>query len=115
MHRYSYSEAQLAELITHAAVDAQHGGGSSARPGTGAAAVAVGVSNAPSERKRRRLLDAEHASFAARGEAEAVSSSRGAAGGWSPLETVEERSRRDPDWAAWHYRQAWFLQVRCGY
>lgn len=38
-------------------------------------------------------------------------SSNAAASRRSPLETIEECSRDDPDWAALHHRQAWFLQV----
>ena len=116
-HRYSYSDTQLAELITHAAVAAQWGGRSAGAGGP--VGVGVGISGATPEGKRRRLMGAENASAsssftAPRGEARtlAVSSGRGAAGARSPLETIEERSRHDPDWAAWHYRQAWFLQVK---
>ena len=81
--RYSHCEAHLAELITHAALSEQH----RENPATGAETVAVSV-----REKRRRL---ETALAAAR----------------SPLNSVEERSRNDPDWAAVHHRQAWFLQV----
>lgn len=88
--RYSHSEAQLAEVITYAASAEQRREELSAGNATAAE---------PGADKRRRL-----ACSAPRRPKMAV---------WSPLEAVEERSRNDPDWAAVHYRQAWFLQVRC--
>lgn len=92
---------------------AQRGGGSSADTGTGARAVAAaGIPGAPSEGKRRRLVSTEHRSSTPSAEARAVSGGRIGTGSRSPLESIEERSRQDLDWAAWHHRQAWFLQVR---
>lgn len=85
--RYSHSEAQLVELITHAACVEQRAGA------LGAATMA-----AQSSGKRRRL--------------DSSSGEPPSAALWSPLEAIEVRSRNDHEWGAVHYRQAWFLQVR---
>lgn len=88
-NRYSSNEAHLAELITHAALAEQRLAG--ATTGTGTASTRDGENRRRSDPPPR--------------ETPALS-------GRSPLEAIEHRSRDDPDWAAVHHRQAWFLQVR---
>lgn len=86
--RYSSNEAQLTELISHAALAEQR----LARAATGT------VTASPRGGANRRRSDPTSR------EAPTVS-------GRSPLEAIERLSRDDPDWAAVHHRQAWFLQV----
>lgn len=86
--RYSHSEAQLVELITHAALNEKLGSGTTT--GTATSAVHAGA-------KRRRLDISAHDTTTSQC--------------CSPLEVISENSQKDPEWAAFHYRQAWFLQV----
>lgn len=87
--RYSRSEAQLVELITHVALNEKLGGGTTT--GTATSAVHAGA-------KRRRLDTSAHDTTTSQG--------------WSPLEVINENSLKNPEWAAFHHRQAWFLQVK---
>ncbi|CAM9186051.1 unnamed protein product [Scytosiphon promiscuus] len=122
--RYSHSEVQLAELISHAATIEQRGAGGiddvRANSIAGATATAAGASFPGPGGKRRRVGDAGNNSSR---DGDAASSPRGGGGGAtaaaasagglrSPLEAIDDCCRENSDWAASHHRQAWFLQVR---
>lgn len=116
-HRYSYSEAQLAELITHAATIEQQQQQQPRRNtnSVGATSVAItgaGDSSAQGPGGKRQRLDAGISTGTEAPSERSVSRNAVAgAGVRSPLEAVDERSRADSDWAGMHHRQAWFLQV----
>lgn len=86
--RYSYGDAHLAELVAHVALEESQGAG-----------VSTAVST-PDSAKRRRLGNPGGLSLASPENRR------------SPLEAVENHWRKNPEWAALHARQAWFLQVR---
>ncbi|CAN0414483.1 unnamed protein product, partial [Ectocarpus sp. 12 AP-2014] len=117
--RYSYSEAQLAELITHAAtIERQQQQQQQPRQNTKSVCAAsftvngAGESSAQEPGGKRQRLDARISPGTKAPSERSVSRNAVAgAGVRSPLEAVDERSRADPDWAGMHHRQAWFLQV----
>lgn len=75
--------------------------------GTGAVAGAAAISVSGTGGKRRRIDGGNPP----RSESSVNSTSSNVAVGRSPLEAIEECSRGDPEWAALHHRQVWFLQV----
>lgn len=95
--RYSYSDAELAELVVHAAL-AEQGCEEDFLPPVVASSPNGSGRCRLEKRRRYDGLSASSRGFSA-----------GAA--TSPLAPVEERSRNNPDWAMVHARQAWFLQV----
>ncbi|CAN0397839.1 unnamed protein product [Ectocarpus sp. 8 AP-2014] len=115
--RYSYSEAQLAELITHAATIEQQQQQQTRRNtnSVGATSVAItgaGDSSAQGPGGKRQRLDAGVSPGTETPCERSVSRNAVAgAGVRSPLEAVDERSRADSDWEGMHNRQAWFLQL----
>ncbi|CBJ29205.1 expressed unknown protein [Ectocarpus siliculosus] len=114
--RYSYSEAQLAELITHAATTEQQQQQPRRKTkGVGATSVAItgaGDSSAQGPGGKRQRLDAGVSpGTEAPSEGSVSRNAAAGAGVRSPLEAVDERSRADSDWAGMHHRQAWFLQL----
>lgn len=106
-HRYSYSEAQLVELITHAAAIEQQ-----QQPRRNTSVAITGDSSVQGAGGKRQRLDAG-ISPGDEGPSERSASRTAVAGAGvrSPLESVDERSKADSDWAGMHHRQAWFLQV----